>query len=1082
MRFHCLGIQHTVTSKEYVACAFTQKVLKFCAMMTRRGHTVIHYGHEDSQVECTEHVTVLSRQRYAETYGTHDFRSKFFRFDLHDDAYNEFNQNAIREVNLRKQPGDWLLAFWGSGHQDICQGAGEGMRVCEPGIGYPYGHFAEYKIFESYAMYHAFTGIQRVGHCVGFDTWSKEAIIPNYFEPSDFEFSEDKDDYFLFLGRIGTAKGVDMAIRMTEKLGARLVIGGQNAQGGLEEVGFWPPPPHVEIVGHMDVEQKKRYMSRAKAVICMSTFVEPFCGVHVEAMFCGTPVITSDWGAFAEYNVHGVTGFRCRTLDQMIDAAQKIHTISPHTCRQWAMENFSVDHVAGLYESFFKKKSKFRIALWTETIWAIGRISRAIQKYVRDAEVDIYDWSDGRRNNLLFTKTWKNYDYIVTKSDIFKLKDMFGYDLPDGILQKLVVISHSPNLDHPYFREYIEVHEGPVYAGVSQETCDALRRIGIRDVHWVPFGADTDIFQLTHSIRPIRRIGCICVKGHSHPQYNEVKRPDMFEDICRRVGAEPVYICNRLTEDATLYQDIDLLVSCSEFESGPLGIFEAAACGVPVLTRRVGNVQNLQSVCIFSDVDDAVKQIQEWKDIDKLTTYRDAVTHEVRTEWSMQKCIENYFESCLRLDIRTVPVTNTLTLDPPFIYMEDTCSPTEWYTPYVKVPRGADAVHLGISEWSLAPGSSQGTRGTMRYIDHDAHTVRIFNMLSSHAVLVLTNEWKAILQKSKEAVDEMQNHKVYALKRPVYYQDPAKGGQQGTLVTFDSIPRTKTAVWLESKWAFGRYAKAIKKYLGNVDVYDWGNAEHNTLLWFKGLWAQYDTIISNTTLLRLKELYDIDPPEDMTRRFFVISFFPVFEGTGYFQETLKNFPKNARYGGASEQICRAMRSIGVSNVHCTPFTADLDVFRPSHIVRGPIQRLGIIGGPSRTHHEDYQKNKGLDMFADICERGGYTPVYIHGRQGDDIYSDIDALICCSEYEGAPTGVFEAGSIGIPVLTRPVGCAQDVKGIAIFDTADDALNQLANWNKDIDSLRTYTENVSREIREKWSLERCIKQYLVNAFAF
>jgi hypothetical protein len=67
MRFHALGVQHTVTSKEYVACAFTQKVLKFCSMMVRRGHTVFHYGHQDSNVECTEHVTVLSREDYNRT-------------------------------------------------------------------------------------------------------------------------------------------------------------------------------------------------------------------------------------------------------------------------------------------------------------------------------------------------------------------------------------------------------------------------------------------------------------------------------------------------------------------------------------------------------------------------------------------------------------------------------------------------------------------------------------------------------------------------------------------------------------------------------------------------------------------------------------------------------------------------------------------------------------------------------------------------------------------------------------------------------------------------------------------------------
>ena len=354
MRFHVLGPQHTITSKEYCANAFTQKARRFCEMMFRRGHVVFHYGHEDSEVTCSEHVSVMSRDLFKSVYGDHDFKRNLFKWDENDKVYTTFNENAIREIQKRKRKGDFLLPFWGSSHKVICD-AHKDMIVVEPGIGYPRGHFAPYKVWESYAVYHSYLTLEKVAHCfVESREWERDTVIPNYYDPDELEYSKTKDNYFLFVGRIGTAKGVDYAIEMTRRIGAKLIIAGQNAEEGLKEVNMWPPPSCVEVIGYIDLEQKKKLMSKAKAVICFSKFVEPGCHVHAEALLCGTPVISSDWGIFTEYVLHGITGFRCRNVEQMIKAAQNIHKIDPEVCRTWALKKFSYDAVAEKYEEYFQ--------------------------------------------------------------------------------------------------------------------------------------------------------------------------------------------------------------------------------------------------------------------------------------------------------------------------------------------------------------------------------------------------------------------------------------------------------------------------------------------------------------------------------------------------------------------------------------------------------------------------------------------------------------------------------------------------------------------------------------------------------
>lgn len=346
MRFHVLGLPHTVTNKEYSACAYTQKIVKFGKMMKALGHTVIHYGHEDSELECDEHVTVITNKDLEIAYGNYDWRRNFFKFAMEDHAYQTFFKNAIVEVGKRKQTNDFILPFWGQGVKPVTD-AHPDLICIEPGIGYADGHWARFRIYESYTMHAAVNGVDKVRSCT--QDWY-HVVIPNYFDLDDFQYSEEKDDYFLYLGRVYEGKGVHIAVEMTKKLGKKLIVAGQ---GSLRDMGYTEIPDHVTEVGYAGIELRKTLMSKAQALFIGSTYGEPFGGVQIEAMLSGTPVISTDWGAFSEFNINGYTGYRCRTFDDFLEAGRNIHLISPKNCRTWG-ENFSLEKVSKMYEKYFQ--------------------------------------------------------------------------------------------------------------------------------------------------------------------------------------------------------------------------------------------------------------------------------------------------------------------------------------------------------------------------------------------------------------------------------------------------------------------------------------------------------------------------------------------------------------------------------------------------------------------------------------------------------------------------------------------------------------------------------------------------------
>jgi glycosyltransferase involved in cell wall biosynthesis len=366
---HVLGLAHTKTNREFMACAYTQKVYKLCKMMMARGYDVYHYGAEGSNPECTENVEVLSDAVQLECYHGYDWKKEPFRHNPADLAYQTFDINAIREIKKRALPGDLLLISMGNYQKPIsdallASGSIYPGRVIEMGIGYT-GVFTDRRIFESYAWMHYIYGQLDPTNSGGANGCNYDVVIPNYYDPDDFEFRTEKDDYFLYIGRLIGRKGVHIAAQLCQRIGARLVIAGQ---GTIETVRacIGDIPPYVEFVGYADAEKRSQLMSHAKAVIVMTEYLEPFGGVNVEAMMCGTPVITSDWGGFPETNQHGVTGYRCHTMDQMVWAAKNVDKLDPVKIREYAVNNYSLDRISRMYDEYFKMVDDLDKAGWYE--------------------------------------------------------------------------------------------------------------------------------------------------------------------------------------------------------------------------------------------------------------------------------------------------------------------------------------------------------------------------------------------------------------------------------------------------------------------------------------------------------------------------------------------------------------------------------------------------------------------------------------------------------------------------------------------------------------------------------------------
>ena len=337
---HILANPFGITHTRYRMEPFNVAVMKFINNMKSKDYDLVHYGHESADVDC-EQVTVVTNKELPPPADNDLFLNKF---ELSD----PFCQRASAEIGRRKKPNDMILSFYGSCQQPATLAHTE-LFIVEPSIGYwPSSIFAPYRAFTSNSQMHYYYGMNEM---LLNPSWY-DAVIPNAFTVDEFEFCEDKEDYFVYLGRLNYDKGIDLCIQVTRHLGKKLKIAGP---GNLKGMGYNEVPDHVELVGYVNPEQRKKLLSKAQCLMAPTHYIEPFGNIVVEAMMCGTPVLTTDWGGFVDTVVPGVTGYRCKDFKSFVEAANTVHLLDPKNCREWAIQNFSDEVVHNQFDGWLQK-------------------------------------------------------------------------------------------------------------------------------------------------------------------------------------------------------------------------------------------------------------------------------------------------------------------------------------------------------------------------------------------------------------------------------------------------------------------------------------------------------------------------------------------------------------------------------------------------------------------------------------------------------------------------------------------------------------------------------------------------------
>ena len=187
------------------------------------------------------------------------------------------------------------------------------------------------------------------------------ATVYHGIDLDQFTFKSKSKDYLIFFGRIHHDKGVKEAIEIALKVGMKLILAGiiQDKNYFKRNIEPFLDNDLINYVGVAGPKKRDDLLGGAYALLNPINIPEAFGLSVVEAMACGTPVISFNKGSMSEIILNGKTGFLVNSIEEAIKALKKIDIINRAECRRWVEKKFTIERMVNdyikVYESILAK-------------------------------------------------------------------------------------------------------------------------------------------------------------------------------------------------------------------------------------------------------------------------------------------------------------------------------------------------------------------------------------------------------------------------------------------------------------------------------------------------------------------------------------------------------------------------------------------------------------------------------------------------------------------------------------------------------------------------------------------------------